>query len=410
MTDGPRPAPPARRRPPGLGRVLGTFLALLAAVWLAVGLVLAPLLPGGWATLALAALVVTPLPLAPVIRQRARGHYPGRWTRLLLLRPFWYAQLLLLLAGPAALIGLMVGAVAGRPRAGGLVALALCAALFAVGATAGYLGSRRLVVRRLEAHWPDLPAGLDGLRIVQLSDLHVGPHTSRRFLARVARLTRAERPELVAVTGDLVDDHAGDVTHYAAALGDLAAPLGVYAIPGNHDVYAGWPAVLARLRALPLTVLVNDARVVERGGARLAIVGTGDPAGGRGGTATGGPDLDAAFAGVPADAFVVVLAHNPALWPAIVPHGAPLTLSGHTHWGQFALPSLGWSLASPFLEHSMGSYARDGSLLYIHPGTNYWGIPFRLGTPPEVAVVTLRRGEPGSAAAIVAAEAPRDST
>jgi predicted MPP superfamily phosphohydrolase len=73
----------------------------------------------------------------------------------------------------------------------------------------------------------------------------------------------------------------------------------------------------------------------------------------------------------------------------------PLTLSGHTHWGQFALPSLGWSLASPFLEHAMGTYQRDGSLLYIHPGTNYWGIPFRLGTPPEVAVVTLRRGPLG---------------
>ncbi|HEX6631537.1 MAG TPA: metallophosphoesterase [Gemmatimonadaceae bacterium] len=386
-------------RPPGLARVLGTFLALLAAVWLAVGVVLAPLLPGGWAALAVLALLVTPLPLALILRQRQRGRYPGRWTRLLVLRPFWYAQLLLLLAGPAAVIGLALGTLAGRPRAGGLLAVAICATIFAAAGVAGYLGSRRLVVRRLEARWPDLPPALDGLRIVQLSDLHVGPHTSRRFLARVAELTRAERPDLIAVTGDQVDDHAPDVAHYAAALGDLAAPLGVYAIPGNHDVYAGWPAVLERLRRLPLTVLVNDARVVEHRGARLAIVGTGDPAGGRGGTATGGPDLAAAFAGVTADAFVIVLAHNPALWPAILPYRAPLTLSGHTHWGQFALPKLGWSLASPFLEHSMGSYAQDGCLLYIHPGTNYWGIPFRLGTPPEVAVVTLRReeGEAGMA-------------
>jgi predicted MPP superfamily phosphohydrolase len=372
--------------------VLGTFLALLTAVWLVVGVVVAPLLPGGWGTLAAVALLVTPLPLALILRQRARGRYPGRWTRLLVLRPFWYAQLLLLLAGPVALLGLAVGAVAGRPRAGGLVALALCVVLFALMGIAGYAGSRHLVLRRLEARWPDLPPALDGLRIVQLSDLHVGPQTSRRLLARVAQLTRAEAPDLIAVTGDQVDDHAPDVAHYAALLGDLSAPLGVYAIPGNHDIYAGWPAVLERLRRLPLTVLVNDARVVQRGGARLAIVGTGDPAGGRGGTATGGPDLAAAFAGVPADAFVLVLAHNPALWPAILPYGAPLTLSGHTHWGQFALPSLGWSLASPFLEHSMGSYAEGGSLLYIHPGTNYWGIPFRLGTPPEVAVITLRRG------------------
>jgi predicted MPP superfamily phosphohydrolase len=68
-----------------------------------------------------------------------------------------------------------------------------------------------------------------------------------------------------------------------------------------------------------------------------------------------------------------------------------LTLSGHTHWGQFAIPGLGWSLASAFLDLAMGEYERDGSKLYVHPGTNYWGIPFRLGTPPEVAIVTLRK-------------------
>ena len=88
--------------------------------------------------------------------------------------------------------------------------------------------------------------------------------------------------------------------------------------------------------------------------------------------------------------FVVALAHNPALWPELARHGVPLTLSGHTHWGQFALPTLGWSLASPFLEHAMGIYREGKSLLYIHPGTNFWGIPFRLGTPPEVAVITLK--------------------
>ena len=67
-----------------------------------------------------------------------------------------------------------------------------------------------------------------------------------------------------------------------------------------------------------------------------------------------------------------------------------LTLSGHTHYGQIAIPRLGWSLASPFLEHAMGRHQRNGSQLYINPGTNYWGIPFRLGTPPEVTVLTLR--------------------
>jgi len=129
--------------------------------------------------------------------------------------------------------------------------------------------------------------------------------------------------------------------------------------------------------------------VVERGGERFAVVGTGDPAGG---DTEAGPDLDAAFADVPPGAFVLALAHNPALWPALAVRGVPFTLSGHTHWGQFAIPGWNWCLASPFLELAMGSHARGGSLLSIHPGSNYWGLPFRLGTPAQVAIITLRRG------------------
>jgi predicted MPP superfamily phosphohydrolase len=95
---------------------------------------------------------------------------------------------------------------------------------------------------------------------------------------------------------------------------------------------------------------------------------------------------------VPPGAFAIVLAHNPALWPELAARGVPLTLSGHTHYGQLAIPRLGWSLASPFLEHAMGVHTRNGSTLYINPGTNYWGIPVRIGTPPEVTVLTLHRG------------------
>ena len=89
----------------------------------------------------------------------------------------------------------------------------------------------------------------------------------------------------------------------------------------------------------------------------------------------------------------IMLAHNPVLWPALAGHGVRLTLSGHTHHGQLSVPRLDWSLASVFLEHAMGSHRTGDSLLYINPGTNYWGLPFRLGALPEVTVLTLRRGE-----------------
>jgi predicted MPP superfamily phosphohydrolase len=131
-----------------------------------------------------------------------------------------------------------------------------------------------------------------------------------------------------------------------------------------------------------------------RGGARFWVAGTGDPAGlhwSRDGGRSAAPDVARTLAGVPADDFTIVLAHNPALWPALAERGADLTLSGHTHHGQLSIPRLGWSLASPFLEHAMGAHERGRSQLYINPGTNFWGIPFRIGALPEVTVLTLRR-------------------
>ena len=87
----------------------------------------------------------------------------------------------------------------------------------------------------------------------------------------------------------------------------------------------------------------------------------------------------------------IALAHNPALWPELAQRGVGLTLSGHTHYGQLAIPRWGWSIASTFLDLAMGTHRHDRSLLYISPGTNYWGLPFRIGTPSEVSVITLRR-------------------
>jgi predicted MPP superfamily phosphohydrolase len=386
-----------RRTRISIGTIIARAGFYLVAAWGVIAVLMRGLFPGALgATLAVA--LYTTLPIVAFMRWRGWPFYPGAAFRLLVVRPFWYTQLLLPLIGAAGLLGLAVGApfghalLVGRVVAG--VVLAACAATLA----AGYLGARRLVTRDVEAQVPGLPPEFDGLRIAQLSDLHVGPHTSRRFLRRVVEATQALAPDVIAVTGDLIDDRAEDVAVYARALRALAAPLGVYMIPGNHDVYAGWDEVEGALRAAELgTVLVNDARLVHRGDATIALVGTGDPAGGARGSSSAAPDVERAMAHVPDRATAIVFAHNPALWPALAARGAALTLSGHTHWGQLAVPRLGWSLASPFLEHAMGAHAADDALLYINPGTGYWGIPFRLGAPPEVTLVTLRRGETASA-------------
>lgn len=247
---------------------------------------------------------------------------------------------------------------------------------------------------------PRLPATFDGLKIVQISDVHVGPHTSRPFLERIATAVRVENADLIAVTGDQVDDFARDVECFLQAFGDLTAPLGTFAVAGNHDVFAGWSAVHRGLSDAGLVVLVNQSMPLEREGRRLWIAGTGDPAGKgwpRGGGSTTVPDIEQTLAGIPAGEPVLALAHNPALWPALAQHDVDLTLSGHTHYGQLAILSRGWSAASPFLKLAMGWHQQGHSLLYINPGTNFWGIPFRIGTPPEVTVLTLRSAADGDA-------------
>jgi predicted MPP superfamily phosphohydrolase len=385
------PAPRPRR-----GSFAQRFLVYQVAAWLTL---LALTVGHPWATVVVLLLVAyVTVPILLLVRWRGWPFYPGGLFRVLVVRVTLYAQLLLPIVAAAALLGIAVGAVVGAPLRGGRWGAGVALAIAAAFLVAGYVGSRWLSVRSFEVTIPGLPAGLDGLRVVQISDLHVGPQIPRGFLATVRRAIERFAPDVVAVTGDLIDDRWEDVERYAGYFGDLPATLGVFAIAGNHDVYAGWEAVERELRARTNhVVLVNEARVVERNGASLAIVGVGDPAGhgrrwGGEGTTRVAPDVARAYAAVPAGVPVLALAHNPALWSELVARGASLTLSGHTHWGQFAIPKADWSLAGLFLPHAMGIYREGGSLLYVHPGTGYWGIPFRIGARPQVALLVLRGG------------------
>lgn len=400
-------SPPRRTRRLSLvWAVLGILLLWDGLSWLVIGGLIAPLLPGRWLPILVAALLLL-IAFAKLARSIAGRGYPTAITRILLFRPFWYAQLVLPLLAIAGLLGVLLGLPFGAGGWVGRVVLSIAATILALLIALGYLGTRRLVVRRLDARFPHLPSGLEGLRIVQLSDLHIGPHTARRHLERIAAAVREAAADLIVLTGDQVDDYARDVEPLAASIGLLRAPLGVFAIAGNHDIIAGWNEVRSGLERIGMTVLVNDSAQLERGGVPFQLAGTGDPAGRgweRGGGREAAPDIRRALAGVPLDRFTIVLAHNPALWPELARNGADLTLSGHTHYGQLAIPALRWSLASSFLELAMGVHRSGSSLLYIQPGTNFWGIPFRLGTPPEVTVLTLRSSEPGLPAEIVEVE------
>lgn len=381
---------------PTMRKVLLVLLGWNGVLWLVLGGLFAPVLPGGWlAVVALAVLLV--LPVWVLARGFSGDVYPSAFARVWVLRPFWYAQLFLPLLAAAGVSGVLAGLAFGMPVPVGRWAVGGMSVLLFAAAAYGYVGTRRLVVRPLDVGFPELPSGLEGMRIVQLSDLHVGPHTSGRHLARIEEAVRSARPDLIVLTGDQVDDFARDVEPLGEALGGLRAPLGVIAVAGNHDVYAGWASVRRGMERLGWTVLVNEAVPVHRNGTRFWVAGTGDPAG-RGGPggedASVVPDVGRTLASVPPEAFTLALAHNPVLWPELAARGVELTLSGHTHYGQLALPGLGWSMASPFLEYAMGTYRRGPSVLYINPGTNFWGIPFRIGALPEVTVLSLRREPP----------------
>lgn len=361
-----------------------------AVWWLIIGAVVAPIVPGGWLTIA----VIIGLSVGPLIvwTRRFTGAYPNAFVRRWVFRPFWYVQLGAPFVALAGVCGVVVGWPFGASMAMGRSAVTLLTLLVTIAGLIGYVGSRRLRVRPLDVRLPALPTAFDGMRVVQISDLHVGPHSSRRHLARIVEAVRNARPDLIAITGDQVDDYAEDVAHFAEAFGGLTAPDGVFVVPGNHDIYAGWPAVRAGLAQMGLTVLVNQALPIVRGADCLWILGTGDPAARARGHApdAGAPDIDRALRHVPRGSCAIALAHNPALWPALARGGVSLTLSGHTHYGQISIPTMNWSLASVFLEHSMEWYREAQSLLYINPGTNYWGLPLRIGALPEVTVLTLR--------------------
>lgn len=369
------------------------FTAWVTIPWAIIGTFVAGVVPGGWRTLAVFLMLVFAAFGLRVAGFMRRG-FGGAAIRRGVFVPLYYTFFFLPLVAVAALAGALLGWPFSAALADGRTAIVGALILLGVLAFAGWLGSRHLVVRRIEERHPRIPPGLDGVRIVQLSDLHVGAQSSRRFLRRIVATTEREHPDLLVFTGDQVDDFAGDAEEFGRIFGRIPAPLGAFAIAGNHDVYAGWDAVAAGIRRAGIRVLVNEGAVVRRNGSAFWIGGIGDPAAQQrspaGHRTNAAPDADRTMATAPSDAFRLVLAHNPALWPSLRSRGADLTLSGHTHQGQLAIPSLRWSLASPFVKFAMGRYADGDSVLYVSAGTNYWGIPLRLGAWPEVTVITLR--------------------
>ncbi|MBI3733269.1 MAG: metallophosphoesterase [Chloroflexi bacterium] len=245
------------------------------------------------------------------------------------------------------------------------------------------LRQREPVVEQVKIPVRGLPPALRGLRIAHLSDFHTGNLTRGSHIERVADITQRLQPDLIALTGDYVNRNPHDARFVAAALSRLRAPLGVQLVFGNHDHWINIAVVLRHFAAAGLHPLCNEAcRLVYRG-QEFWVVGTDSARRKR-------ADLPRAMHGVPADAFKILLAHEPDMAEYAAGYNIALQLSGHTHGGQIRLPWLGAPrLPRMGRRYSIGLSRTPHGWIYVTRGIGVSNPPIRFNCPPEISLLTL---------------------
>jgi predicted MPP superfamily phosphohydrolase len=238
-------------------------------------------------------------------------------------------------------------------------------------------------VKRLRVVLSRLPPGGSGYTIVQLTDIHIGPTIGRDFLETVVNQTNALNPDLVAITGDLMDGSVEQLRALMEPLRDLRARDGVFFVTGNHEYYSGADEWILHLRTLGIRTLRNE-RVNVRGLFELAGV---DDRSAEGMAPGHKQDVPKATAGRDASLPLILLAHQPKAVDEAVAAGVDLQLSGHVHGGQIVPFNWLAKLEQPYVS---GLYHVAGKTwLYVSPGTGYWGPPMRVGTTSEITRIEL---------------------
>ena len=345
---------PLKRFPRAATALLLFLLAIGIQVILFTGILPRPvLLPAAW--LSGTMFFATPMLFArdmAVLVLRKRGKKPGKWNRYVL---------------------------AGILTVSGVLA-----------AWGEYCAVKPPRVKHLELT-RDIPAGLDGFKIVYISDIHVNRTSSRNYLWTVVCRANALRPDVILLGGDLGDLKPEEIRQNMHQLGDLHAKYGVYSSPGNHEYIRGFDEWLEFLDSVGIESLLNRHVAIEHNGAGIVIAGVPDEA--KDNRMYEGrelPDLDRTLDGVPEGAPVILMAHKPMFARDYAAHGGiRLMLSGHTHGGMVAgLPALLVKLANKGFVS--GQYEVDGMTLYVSSGAGLWnGFMFRLGVPSEITEIVL---------------------
>jgi predicted MPP superfamily phosphohydrolase len=270
-------------------------------------------------------------------------------------------------------------------------AVAAGAVAVGVAGTGVVLANSAPVVRRVPLRIPRLDPALAGLRIVTFSDGHLSATYGGRRFERVVETVNAQRPDVVAIVGDLVDGEVDELREDAAPLADLVSSQGVFFVTGNHEYFVDTAAWLRHLPTLGIDVLRNERVPIRRGGASFDLAGIDDRTAAASGVPGHGADLDAALDGRDDAVPVVLLAHQPVQVAQARAAGVDLQLSGHTHGGQLWPFDYAVRLDQPVVE---GWSQQGPTQLYVTSGAGYWGPPMRVGARPEVTVIELQPGEP----------------
>lgn len=243
---------------------------------------------------------------------------------------------------------------------------------------------RWVEIRTIELPIVGLPTQFDGYRLAHLTDLHIGSYDTKATGLRWAKMANALQPDLALVTGDLVTSGTKYYQPAAEVVGALEAKDGTFATLGNHDQWDD-KVIAEELTRRGVRVLRNEWVDVEREGASLVIAGVDD-------RWTKKADLDKTLSNRPANTTTVLLAHYPDFFPEVKDKNVALTLSGHTHGGQFAVPFLArWlNLARAIGQRPRGLFREGQSVLCVNAGLGTTGPPIRLGIPPEIVLVVLR--------------------
>ncbi|WP_280345012.1 metallophosphoesterase [Nocardia neocaledoniensis] len=272
----------------------------------------------------------------------------------------------------------------------GLVAARVVAAVVLIVSVAliawgGYEARRIPRVRTVDVALRGLAPGLDGLRVVVVTDTHFAALDRLRWSERIVEVVNAQRPDIACHAGDLADGSVAKRSAQVDPLARVEAPLGRYYITGNHEYFGDAPGWIDHMAALGWQPLRNEHRTIERDGDRLVIAGIDDPTGA--GLPGHGPDLPAALAGADPALPVVLLAHQPKQIIDSAAAGVALQISGHTHGGQIwpfhYLVRLDQPVVAGLSRHA------NNTQLYTSRGTGFWGPPLRVFAPSEITVLVL---------------------